>query len=75
MSFLKIAAMKEETFKLRFVDSHKEAVPALSDIYAAACSGHCNTAQNADVGRGKMLPLETHNGSHIRPLRRRQVGS
>ncbi|KAF8772617.1 hypothetical protein HU200_005579 [Digitaria exilis] len=38
-SFYSLAKLGEEAFKLRFVDCHKNSVPGLADVYAAACAG------------------------------------
>ncbi|CAN6214526.1 unnamed protein product [Urochloa humidicola] len=38
-SFYTLVACGEETFKLRFVDCHKDSVPRLADAYATACGG------------------------------------
>ncbi|RCV20891.1 hypothetical protein SETIT_4G094400v2 [Setaria italica] len=36
-SFYSFAQYGEETFKLRYIDSHKDSVPGLADAYATAC--------------------------------------
>ncbi|KAK8455154.1 hypothetical protein SEVIR_4G094200v4 [Setaria viridis] len=38
-SFNTFAQYGEETFKLRYIDSHKDSVPGLADAYATACGG------------------------------------
>jgi mTERF domain-containing protein len=38
-SFYSIAKMGEKSFRLRFVDCHKDSVTGLADAYAAACGG------------------------------------
>ncbi|KAJ1278299.1 hypothetical protein BS78_04G069600 [Paspalum vaginatum] len=41
-SFHSFASMSEKTFRLKFIDSHKDSVPGLADAYAAAsaCGVH-----------------------------------
>ncbi|XP_066334694.1 transcription termination factor MTEF1, chloroplastic-like isoform X2 [Miscanthus floridulus] len=39
MSLYTLAKLGEETFKLRFIDCHKDSVPGLADAYATACTG------------------------------------
>nr|CAB3467525.1 unnamed protein product [Digitaria exilis] len=38
-SFYSLAKLGEEAFKLKFINSHKDSVPGLADVYAAACAG------------------------------------
>uniref|UniRef100_A0A0A9CYD6 Uncharacterized protein n=1 Tax=Arundo donax TaxID=35708 RepID=A0A0A9CYD6_ARUDO len=35
-SFFSLAIFGEETFRLKFIDCHKDSVPGLADAYAAA---------------------------------------
>ncbi|XP_025803407.1 uncharacterized protein LOC112882542 isoform X1 [Panicum hallii] len=39
LSFYSIARMGEKSFRLRFIDYHKDSVTGLADAYAAACRG------------------------------------
>jgi len=39
MSLFTFIKFGEETFKLRFIDCHKDYVPGLADAYATACAG------------------------------------
>ncbi|XP_062233252.1 transcription termination factor MTERF9, chloroplastic-like [Phragmites australis] len=39
MSFFSLAKIREETFKLKFIDCHKDSVTGLADAYAAARAG------------------------------------
>jgi len=39
VSFYSIARMGEKSFRLRFIDCHKDSVTGLADAYAAACGG------------------------------------
>ncbi|CAL5043701.1 unnamed protein product [Urochloa decumbens] len=38
-SFYTLVQYGEETFKLRYIDNHKDSVPGLADAYATACGG------------------------------------
>ncbi|CAN6202042.1 unnamed protein product [Urochloa humidicola] len=38
-SFYSLVVSGEETFKLRYIDRHKDSVPGLADAYATACDG------------------------------------
>jgi len=38
-SFYSIATIAEKSFRLRFIDCHKDFVTGLADAYAAACGG------------------------------------
>ncbi|OEL13890.1 hypothetical protein BAE44_0025091 [Dichanthelium oligosanthes] len=39
LSFFSVASLGEETFKLKFIDCHKDSVPGLEDAYATARAG------------------------------------
>jgi len=39
MGFYSLAHMGEKTFKLKYIDCHKDSVPGLADAYAAAIAG------------------------------------
>ncbi|CAL5081085.1 unnamed protein product [Urochloa decumbens] len=40
-SFCSLATLGEKTFRLKFIDCHKDSVTGLADAYAAACGGKC----------------------------------
>jgi len=39
MGFFTFVKIGEKTFKLKYIDCHKESVPGLADAYAAAIAG------------------------------------
>ena len=39
MGFYSFAQIGEKTFKLKYIDCHKDSVPGLADAYAAASAG------------------------------------
>ncbi|CAL5051931.1 unnamed protein product [Urochloa decumbens] len=39
VGFYTFAKTREETFKLRYIECHKDSVPGLADAYATACGG------------------------------------
>ncbi|KAG2642995.1 hypothetical protein PVAP13_2KG293400 [Panicum virgatum] len=45
VSFYSIARMGEKSFRLRFIDCHKDSVTGLADAYATACGGRMPSDQ------------------------------
>lgn len=47
-----VSIMKKETFKLNFVDRHKDSIPGITDAYAAACATCAPPKSSTVTSRG-----------------------